>query len=114
MSYTFMDPEKIKQILSAEQDVITPAITQELKLYEAAQCPVCSHVGAKKVVRAPKLAVTEQGVTVVQTPFSAGSPLIQGHAQCLTCHTEYSPTTGVVIKMSEPVLTHPGLSLGDD
>lgn len=114
MSYTFMDPEKIRQILSSEQDVITPAVTQESQLYETAQCPVCSHVGAKKVVRAPKLAITKDGISVIQTPFSSGSPLIQGHAQCLTCHTEYSPRTGVIIKADEPVLTHPGLDLGDD
>jgi len=98
-------------MLEGQVDVITPEAELEAEIYKKSRCPVCGHVGAAKVADPTKVVVTEEGdEVVVSAPFSGASPLIQGHAQCPGCETEYSAETGVVISQKEPVLTDPNFT----
>lgn len=111
MGFKTMDPALIHELIKDQVDVITPAAQMETEVFKQLRCPVCGNVGAEKVVAETKVVVTEEdGMTVIKAPFSGSSPLVQGHARCGQCQTEYAPETGVIIKQDEPILTDPNFS----
>lgn len=108
MGFRGLDPELARALIEGQTDVITPAAEMESEVYKHAKCPICGQVGADKTVSPAKVVMHEEdGMVVLSAPFSQSSPLIQGHAKCGQCQTEYSPETGVIIKQPEPVLTDP-------
>jgi hypothetical protein len=112
MAFKTMDPALIQKLLKDEVDVITPAAKMESEVYKNAHCPACGHVGSEKVTLPPKVVVEEgEGMTIIRAPFSEHSNLVVGHAKCSACATEYSPSTGVIIKADQPILTNPNLDL---
>lgn len=108
MGFKAMDQDLARALIARHQDVITPSAQLEAEIYKRTKCPVCGQTGADKVFSAPKIVVDEEGgLEVFNAPFSDSSPLVQGHAKCGQCHTEYSPETGVIIRQDEPVITDP-------
>lgn len=111
MGFKALDPSLVRALISDHEDVITPAAQMEAEVFKAARCPVCGHQGADKHVPDAKVVVDEEdGMIVISAPFSQNSPLVQGHAKCSQCQTEYSAETGVIIRQTEPVLTDPGFN----
>jgi rubredoxin len=110
MSFQTMDPSLARQLIEHETNIITLEAQIENEVFKNTRCPVCGHIGANKVTIAPRIIPTPDGPQIIQSPFSSASSLVMGHAKCEVCQTEYSPTTGVIIRQQEPILTDPNFT----
>jgi hypothetical protein len=91
-----MDPNTIRELLASHTDTLTPEIKAEEAFYRNTQCPMCGSGGCKKLIRAPKVLIGEDGgQEIVQSPFGMSS-LPEGYAHCLNCGTDFNPHTGMV------------------
>lgn len=108
MAFKPMDPSLARALLEGQVDVITPAAQREATIYDQATCPVCGQVGADKAVPSPKIIIEDDGdVQIIRAPFNPATHLIQGHAKCRNCGSEYNPLSGLIISQPEPVLSDP-------
>jgi hypothetical protein len=104
MTLKTMDPDLIRELLSQEVDVLTPAAEADAALYANAACPNCHARGCRKETEAIKTVETEEGVELI-FPFGSDSLISLGHSVCVECNTEFDPRTGL-IRHAENVMIH--------
>lgn len=92
-----MNPDTIRELISQHQDILTPAAKAEEDLYRNAKCPVCFSQECTKKIDPPKVVMGPDGPVVVSSPFTSGV-LVNGHAVCSVCHTEFDPRSGIIRK----------------
>jgi hypothetical protein len=107
MAIKTMDPDKIRELIEGQPNIIAEAVDLETTLYATATCPNCFDKGADKLIDNPKIVAGPDGQpVVVNSPFSSGRPLARGYAKCRACGTEYDPESGVIRRAGyEPVMT---------
>lgn len=106
MVFKPMDPAVIRALISNVEDVITPALRNDAALLDSVPCPVCGSQGADKAPKVPTIVDEGDGqFAVLNSPFSASSPIIQGYAKCRSCSTVFEPMTRVIVQQPEPVIT---------
>jgi hypothetical protein len=100
-----LDADLVRKLLEGVEDVITPAVEVETKLYREARCPRCFQSGyCVKKTAAPKIVATPHGPEVITSPFAPNRLLADGFAHCTNCDTEFCPRSGI-IRHVEPFLT---------
>lgn len=98
MTFKTMDPDLIREMLSQQEDILTPAIEEDRKFFANTRCPMCGKDECQKKEYVPKIEVDEHGSpTVVQSSFGLG-PLSDGYAHCINCDTDFNPYTGMIFK----------------
>jgi rubredoxin len=108
MIYDTMDPALIKELLEGHEDIITKAAKKDEEIFKNATCPNCGSGECKKAIPAPKVVYGLGGeINVMNSPFRSNSPIIQGHAVCCICGTEFDPRTGIILKSNAPVILEP-------
>ena len=103
-----MDPDRIRELLAGQEDILTPEIKVEEALYRNTQCPMCSQGDCEKRIYRPKVSIDEEGQPVVeQSPFSSGL-LPEGYAHCIHCGTDFNPYTRVIFRTDASMIHGPG------
>lgn len=90
-SFKELSADEIRRILDARtekgeklyEDVLTPLVEKEDRLFESASCPKCHTGPTRKVLNTHR-------------PFVPGSPLPNMIARCVACGTEFDPKTGLI------------------
>src|SRR5512144_755912 len=90
-SFKELSAEEIRRILDARtekgeklyEDILTPLVEKEDRLFETASCPKCHSGATRKVINTHR-------------PFVSGSPLPNMIARCVACGTEFDPKTGLI------------------
>lgn len=105
MALRTLDPEVVRKMIEGVEDILTPAVEAEAKMYRDTRCPRCFQSGyCVKKIDAPKVVMTPEGPEVVASPFSPTQPLADGYAHCSNCDTDFCPRSGI-IRYVEPFLT---------
>ena len=107
MALKTMDPDAIRAILEQHEDILTPLAKAEEEVFNNAICPSCYEKECYKKIDPPKTIVTEDGVSVISTPFSSRSPLPKAYAVCKSCGTKFDPRTGIIYREGESIIRDP-------
>lgn len=103
MAIVLMDPNRVRELIQGEPDILTRAVAMESEKYAALRCPVCSASGCIKVVEPTRITTLPDGSPQLITPF--GSDMLpRGFARCVQCNTDFDPQTSVIRKSDATVI----------
>lgn len=98
-----MDQQLARELISRETNVLSPAAEEDAKRYASLRCPMCYQSGCKKQLLPTKIAVSDEGLQVISSPFGDGM-IPEGHAICIHCDTVFDPASGLILN-SGPTMT---------
>lgn len=102
-----MDQALARKLIEGEDDILTPEIKAEEKLYENTRCPMCGQGGCEKRVSPPRTVQDENGDLLLVSPFNTSSLLPDGFAHCINCGTNFNPLTGMIYKTEASMIHGP-------
>ena len=79
-----MDPEVVLKLLEGHKDVLTPAAEEQERIY-GRSCPRCG--GACRRLAS------------FHSMHTGQDPLPRFYLQCMACHEEFDPETGLTLKV---------------